>query len=76
MIIQFQAGCLFFFFPVLNTPPRCDSDVPILVIGTKHDLESQRGTLPGKCSKYQNLNFHGIFTEHLKFKKKLTFVYF
>ena len=28
-----------------------DSDVPILVIGTKHDLESQRGTLPGNNSK-------------------------
>ena len=30
---------------------KSDSDVPILVIGTKHDLESQRGTLPGNNSK-------------------------
>ena len=36
-----------------------DSDVPILVIGTKHDLESQRGTLPGLCM-YFKINDYNL----------------
>ena len=46
---------------VIVTSEETHPDVPILVIGTKQDLESQRGSLPGtgKCFDYfKNLEWY------------------
>ena len=56
---------------VIVTSEETHPDVPILVIGTKQDLESQRGSLPGtgKCFDYvANSEWHisGYIQKKLK----------